>query len=194
MVRLQRKKEKIMDFNVNVHVKIEGLDQLLSALTPVAALISGAKASAALSESAVPAAAEDKPRRGRPRKAKAEEPQSEEPKAEVLQPEAPEPKAPGPKAPEPKAPEPKAPEPEAPEPKAEEPQPEAPKAVSEEDAKKMLGELRTACVKLSKAADANRVLAVIQSFGYKSLTSVPVEKYGELLELINAEIEVAEGK
>lgn len=178
-----------MDFNVNAHVKIEGLDQLLSALTPVAALISGAKASAALSESAVPAAAEDKPRRGRPRKAKAEEPQSEEPKAEAPQPEVSQPEAPEPKAEE-RQPE----EPKAEEPNAEEPQPEAPKDLSEEDAKKMLGELRTACVKLSKAADANRVLAVIQSFGYKSLTSVPVEKYGELLELINAEIEVAEGK
>ena len=180
-----------MDFNVNVHVKIEGLDQLLSALTPVAALISGAKASSALSESAVPVAAEDKPRRGRPRKAKAEEPQPEEPKAGAPEPKA---EAPEPEAPEPKAEESKAEESKAEESKAEEPQPEAPKAVSEEDAKKMLGELRTACVKLSKAADANRVLAVIQSFGYKSLTSVPVEKYGELLELINAEIEVAEGK
>ena len=177
-----------MDFNVNVHVKIEGLDQLISTLTSIASLISNVKAptTAAATEPVVVSATEEKPRRGRPRKAKAEEPQPEVPQPEAL----------GPKVEEsqPEVPQPEALEPKAEEPKAEEPQPEAPKALSEEDAKKMLGELRTACVKLSKAADANRVLAVIQSFGYKSLTSVPVEKYGELLELINAEIEVAEGK
>lgn len=156
-----------MELNVNVNVRIENLDQILAAVSPLVTLLSaGAPAIAPVTE--------DKPvKRGRPRKA-AEK--VEEPKVEpvVEEPKAEEPKA------EPVVEEPKA-EPVVEEPKAEEP-------------KNLRPELQAACVRLSRAVDANRVVAVIQSFGYKGLTTVPVEKHAELLQILTAEAEAAEGK
>ena len=77
------------------------------------------------------------------------------------------------------------------EPVVEEPKAEEPKAEEPKDLRK---ELQNACVRLSRAVDANRVVTVIQSFGYKGLTTVPVEKHAELLQILTAEAEAAEGK
>ena len=176
-----------MDVNLNVNVKFVGIEELVNGLLPafIAAATAGKPKAANGADEATEApkdeavVSEAKPsRRGRPRKAKTEEPVVEEPVVE-----------------EPVVEEPVVEEPVVEEPVVEEPVVEEPVAQAEpteEERKARLSDLRAACLKLGRLTDSARVLAAINSFGFKSLSAVPFEKYDDLEALLLAEIESAE--